>query len=143
MKLTCVVKEPNKEPQRCDFETDDVLATLQKAVDGYIELVRVGDDVFIVCNEDGLAYNLPDNCGFVGNIVFVQDVLGEDNEKDLGSLSEENVQKAIAWCNRYKTYAHPDRSGMPRIITGDEEIKKYRDALAEDGKSKLLEWESL
>lgn len=37
------------------------LASLQKLVDGYIESVRLFDNVCLICNEEGLIHDLPRN----------------------------------------------------------------------------------
>ena len=144
--LTVVVKEPGKTAEIRNIETKDVLKTCQQLVGGYVEQVGIGPGVNILCNEDGLAMKLPDNCGFVGTLVFVQDrlVIDEygDETYDWGSLSEENIHKAKAWCQRYEGAAHPNRSGKPRIISGKEAIS-YREQLTKIVHEKIAEWKSL
>ena len=51
------------------------LDQLQKAVEGYIEVVRIQGG-WIVCNEEGRLRKLPPNVaalGFVGNVVLCKD----------------------------------------------------------------------
>lgn len=47
-----------------DFEHIDIpntLEALQKEVEGYIEVVPIGDDAVIICNEEGRLLDLPFN----------------------------------------------------------------------------------
>ena len=64
--IMVVIKEPGKEPY-VDPLFDNTLEAFQKAVGGYIETVRIAEDLLIVCNEEGLINNLPFNtkvCGY-------------------------------------------------------------------------------
>lgn len=143
-KLKLVVKEPGKPAEVREVDATDVLGAMQLLVGGYVQAVPVGPGVTILVDEDGLAKNKSDNCGFVGTFVFVEDVLiSEDEGYDWGSLSDENVGKALRWCQRYGSAVHPDRSGGISIVFGAEEIKKHREELAVDAESKLMEWQAL
>ena len=67
-------------------EIDNELAALQKAVGGYIETVRVCEDLVLVCNEEGLMNDMPFNVR-IGNLqlfgpVFLCGVcFGDDGEE--------------------------------------------------------------
>ena len=149
MKLTVVVKEPNKPAARHTVQVkESVLDTVQKLVGGgknaYVEQIGIGPRVNILVDEDGLAKELPDNCGYVGNLVFVQDVFISDEEGyDWGSLDESNIRKVLAWCVKHAGEAHPNRDGMPRIITDPKQIEEHHRRLKADAQAKLVEWESL
>lgn len=144
MKMKLVIKEPNKPAKVCELSGNDTLAIAQKAVGGYVQSIAIGPEVSILVDEDGLSKNLPDNCGFVGTFVFVQEVLiSKEEGYDWGSLNEENVRKALAWCEKHSEEVHPDKSGSVIVITGDNNIKTYREQLASDAQSKLMEWQSL
>jgi hypothetical protein len=142
--MRVVVKHPNQPAVQEDVDVSDMLAAMQKLVGGYVQAVKVGPNVVVLCDEDGLAKNKPDNCGFVGSIVFVEEVLiSPDEGYEWGPLSDDNLRKAVVWCQRYGTTKHPDRSGSTQILFGDEAIKRHQEAVAQDMQSKMLEWQSL
>lgn len=72
-KIKCIIKHPEEPVGReCEIEND--LKTLQRIVDGYIETVSIGNNIVIICNEEGRLRDLPYNCdvihlGFVGTII--------------------------------------------------------------------------
>jgi len=80
--IRVVIKRPGEKPVSAVM--DNTLTAFQKAVEGYIETVSLGDGMVIVCNEEGrvkgLAPNIP---GFVGTLVFV----GFDGEDGFRTLS--------------------------------------------------------
>jgi Domain of unknown function (DUF3846) len=141
MKYMLVTKECGKLAEVWDLETDDLLATAQEFVGGDVECCMVGPDVVILCNEDGLASNLPNNCGFVGNIIFVQEIYDPLDGADWTSLSEENIRKALAWCQKHGNDVHP--GNHTEVIFGDAAIDRHRERAKADAQSKLLEWQSL
>jgi hypothetical protein len=149
MKLTVVVKEPNKSAVRRTVQVkESILDTVQKLVGGgknaYVEQVGIGPGVTILVDEDGLAKDLPDNCGYVGNLVFVQDVFISDEEGyDWGSLDENNVRKVLAWCVRHAKDVQPNKDRRPHIMTDPKQIEEHRRRLKADAQAKLVEWESL
>lgn len=49
--MKILYKEPGKAPEIREIEND--LKPMQELVGGYIEMVRLGDDILIVCNEMG------------------------------------------------------------------------------------------
>ena len=51
--------EPNEPPVVREIKNS--LKPMQKIVGGYIETVYIGDDVVLVCNEEGKLRNLPPN----------------------------------------------------------------------------------
>lgn len=60
-----------------DFESIDIpntLEALQKEVEGYIEVVPIGNDAVIICNEEGRLIGLPYNTQ-VGDYSFVGTIL--------------------------------------------------------------------
>jgi hypothetical protein len=144
LKLKLVVKEVNKPANVVEIEGTDPLVMMQQTVGGYVQPVGIGPGVTILMDEDGLAKGLGDNCGFVGTLVFVEEVLiSEEEGYDWGSLSEDNQRKALAWCAKHDRALHPDRSGKTQIIFGEEAIRQHRERAAADAQSKLMEWQSL
>src|SRR4051812_23362910 len=99
--MRVIVKHPDQPAVQEDVDASDMLGAMQKLVGGYVQAVKIGPDVVVLCDEDGLAKNKPDNCGFVGSIVFVEEVLiSPDEGYEWGSLSDDNVRKAVVWCQR-------------------------------------------
>ena len=136
-----VVKPPDMPPEIRMVETNDILTAIQGLVGGYIEEYRLTPDVIVLLDEDGIAKSLPQNCGFLGQFVFVQVVQDEEGEWDWGSLTEENARKAVAWCERHAQDVHYD--GGIRLITGDEAIAEYRAGLRDMRQSQQAEWDML
>lgn len=72
-KIKVIIKEPGKAPEIKTVAND--LGTLQSIVGGYIETVTLASDLVIICNEEGILWNLPYNLdigghSFVGTVVF-------------------------------------------------------------------------
>jgi hypothetical protein len=71
---------------------ENELHALQEVVDGYIEPVRIGNDLVILCNEEGILRSLPLNrivngCMLCGTFL----VVGEDGEEFV-SLTQEQMR---------------------------------------------------
>jgi hypothetical protein len=100
--LTVVAVEVGKEPEIKTVE--HTLEEMHKLVEGYIETVRVAEDILLIVNEEGMITDLPVNFhtlvidrGVVkpvhqihGNVFFVS-VSGED----FASLDKEQIQKVL------------------------------------------------
>ena len=85
--IRVVIKRPGEKPVSAVM--DNTLAAFQRAVEGYVEAVSLGDDVVILCNEEGRLKGLEPNIpGFVGPLVFV----GYDGQDNFTSLSMHNVE---------------------------------------------------
>lgn len=135
------------------------LKAYQKLVGGYVEMIHVTQDVKILCNEEGLLYNLPHNIErFVGTILFVGERdankglkdghsrLEEDADdmKEWCSLNEVQQRKALAWCKKYEGIPYkPPESTAFRIITDPAEMDAHRRQLRAEAQAKLREWENL
>lgn len=122
------------------------LEWMQKLVGGYIESVRMSEDVVAVINEEGRLphVNLPDNARYpnlAGPIVLCSPRMfeGEDGdppEPDLGPLSEEQLRRlegggrTSGWSTPYmeRTRTLPDEEifGRMRIFDPSEEPKFRR-----------------
>jgi hypothetical protein len=91
---------------RCDVgETpvieiiENELEPMQKIVGGYIEVLRVGDDILLICNEEGLLQQLPPNFRtqygmIVGNVIFV----GEKGT-EFASLTSKQIDDVMNYLN--------------------------------------------
>lgn len=85
--------EPGKEPFVTEIGND--LESLQKAVDGLIEVLYLEESVLIVCNEEGKCLGLDGNrCVDNGDIIagaFL--ICGGNDEGEMISLSDEQIEK--------------------------------------------------
>ena len=57
--MKALLFEPGKAP--ADLTMTDNLYTLQKLVDGYIEIINLDDSTVLICNEEGKIIGLPQN----------------------------------------------------------------------------------
>lgn len=81
MKIDAIIKRPNEMFGHKE-KIENTLEAMQRIVEGYIEVVNLGDGVLVVCNEEGLIRDMPLNCR-IGQIVLFGPVivLGEDGEE--------------------------------------------------------------
>lgn len=95
-------------------------------VGGFIQMVPIGPNVDIVCNEEGMFAGpdggpLPFNAaGYLGNILIVAS--GDDGEHR--DLTDEEQRKGLAYLERYKDLKH-DLSGEVQIIVGKDRVDKF------------------
>lgn len=71
-KIRVISKRPGCPPR--SVWISNTLENLQTAVGGYIESVKIGTDICVICNEDGRLKGLPYNCTICG-VDFVGDIL--------------------------------------------------------------------
>jgi len=95
--IKVLMVEPLKEPKAVTHKAD--LASLQKAVSigadyqGLIEIVTIDNGVCLLCNEEGKLIGLEGNRRIGNDIIAgVFYVVGENNDGDLISLTEEQMQ---------------------------------------------------
>lgn len=85
-KLRCIIKRPDEQYGHVTAISDS-LKNLQKTVEGHIETVPIGNNMVILCNEEGKILNLEKNfvMGFSGLITDVIRgtviVIGTDGDK--------------------------------------------------------------
>lgn len=95
-KLKVVVKKPQmakEEVQMIDHSNE----AIQSIVDGYYEAVthpELGRDIIILCNENGMALNLPDNIWFgryyiLGTVIFTT----ANEEGEFVDLTDEQIKR--------------------------------------------------
>lgn len=89
------IKALKKSPEDKTFRRVMVrndLKRMQDHVGGNIEAVRLGENLIVICNEEGRIKGLPYNCR-LGRIEFVGPILmvGEDGE-EFGDLSEDALR---------------------------------------------------
>lgn len=107
LKIVCV--EPNRPPFISEVDND--LKSLQRAVDGHMETVYMGDSTILICNEEGKVKGMDCNRR-VGDDVIAGSflIVGEDGE-DFRSLTDEEAQRYM------------ERFAQPEQIE-QEEVKK-------------------
>ena len=90
--MKVIVLRPHQ--KACIEEIDNDLASYQKLVGGYIEIIApFSDGVVLVCNEEGKMVPLPPNRRLGREIICGTFYLtGQDEEGDLTSLSAERVE---------------------------------------------------
>ena len=89
--LKIVYFEPNRPPFISEVGND--LKSLQRAVEGHMETVYMGDNTVLICNEEGKVKGMDCNRR-VGDDVIVGPffIVGEDGE-DFRSLTDEEAQR--------------------------------------------------
>ena len=92
--MKVIIKEVKKQPKVADIENE--LTVFQKLVGGYIEVVRLDDDILLICNEEGKIQGLQPNFSvgrdvIVGTAVFV----AFDGEEDFTSLSDNQIMSVM------------------------------------------------
>lgn len=100
--------EPHKEPQVIHIKNS--LESLQKEVDGYLEIVVLSPTAMMVFNEEGKIIGLEGNRRFnndviVGNII----IAGIDDNRDTCSLSDAELK---TYMERFK---QPDEISQEEI----------------------------
>lgn len=97
--MKAIIKEVGKEPKVIDI--DNTLEALQKAVGGYIEAVSVGNNVIMLCDEEGKLKGKPYNFDMgddkiVGNVLFTKD----GGKEDFTDLNENDVEMILHFFSR-------------------------------------------
>lgn len=92
--IKVIVKKPNQSAEAKEVEND--LKTFQNLVGGYIEVLPVGNNILLVCNEEGKLEELEPNFR-LGNDVIVGDAVfvADGNDGEFHSLSEGNIQRLL------------------------------------------------
>lgn len=93
--MRAIIKEVGRPPQIKDIE--NTLEALKSLVDGYIEVVRLEDNILLICNEEGKIQGLPPNFStgrdvIVGTAVFVS-FDGKEDFTDLDDWQIENLME--------------------------------------------------
>lgn len=102
------------EPAKVE-EIGDDLRSFQAFVGGDMELHGLGNDIAVVCNEDGLRLGLPQNgCGLLGPWFFTKN----DGQGDQMSLSDAEVEACLTYWATYRAVRHSG-SGRMEVTTYD------------------------
>ncbi len=149
-KLRWLVKEPAKSPEIQEFviDYDDAndlcskeLKLAQKLVCGYVEVCQIAPGVTMLLNEEGIMQKLPDNCGFLGTLVFVGTELDTEGEETWSSLDDENLRKCKVWLKTRENLKGNKQGGFSLIP--EDKVNDYFHELDEYKRAKEEEWDSL
>jgi hypothetical protein len=101
-KLIRILHVPISQPARV-LEIEDDSTVLRYLVGGYLEAHGLGGGIALMCNENGVALDLPQNgCGILGAFVFVKiDEAGES-----ASLTDEECAMVLAHVAAHRAIRH-------------------------------------
>lgn len=90
--MRIIYKEPGKEPRT--MIVPNTLKMLQDLVGGYIETLKIADNVVMIFNEEGKLLDLEPNffVGAIGDVILGPVVICEEDGEDFASLSDYNVE---------------------------------------------------
>lgn len=101
---------------------DPSLAAMQAFVGGYIELVYPGGDFVIVCNEDAVALDLPQNgWGILGPYFLCRN----RDDGELGSLTETEAHSLQAMVIALRGVRHAGARWMFQSFNSLEEMADF------------------
>ena len=89
-KIRVLVFEPQQEAKEMCIKND--LVQFQKIVGGYIELVRITNDVVMLCNEEFLIHDYQPNRIVNGVVIHGTFLLIGDVSPEFGSLSDDQIK---------------------------------------------------
>lgn len=101
------------EEPKVDWLAGD-LESMQAFVGGSIDMVAIVDGVDLVCNDEGVLLDLPENgCGIRGPYFFA----GTNEEGDTISLTDEQCQISLTYATVNRRVRHP--GGGPSVEVFD------------------------
>lgn len=126
------LKRPDQPVTTIICPEHDLLDNVQEIVGGFVEAVSLSEQCVVLCDEEGISKHLPANCGFLGNLLFV------GNTEDWASLTDEEVEKVKAWCDKHAKDVHPgDGFSLHQLdATHLEQMQQQRQHLQD-------EWDNL
>lgn len=93
--MNIIVKEPGKQAYHKSIE--GTLKEMQEIVGGYIETVRVGKLLLMVCNEEGKLRGLPHNFALGNDIICGTVFFCSMSGEDMIGLSLEHARAVRHW----------------------------------------------
>lgn len=95
-KIKVLIYTPG-EPTVMLKEIDNELATFQKIVGGYIECVKIGPDLYLICNEEGKIRGLDPNIFVNGDIIAGTCIIAADDVEndDFKSLTVDQMTQIV------------------------------------------------
>ena len=105
--MRVVYVEPNREPFEAEILPD--LEHLQKAVDGYIEAVYLGDGTIVVANEESKLRGMEGNRRIGQTIIAGPFFVCDEGGDDFCSLTDEEAARAMA------RFAEPEQISQAEV----------------------------
>jgi len=123
VKIRVVIVPPGEPARAADIE--NTLKAMQAVVGGYIELHGLGNDIAVVCNEDGVAEKLPENgCGMLGPYFFTK----HDQAGKSVSLTQGDVDACLAYLATYRGVRHGGSANIEiHGFDSFEEFEEFRE----------------
>jgi hypothetical protein len=90
-----VIKEPRKYAYVKEIKND--LKILQDIVGGYIEVISIGNDILMICNEEGKFLELPYNFSMPNDIIVGTVFFIGNDAPEFRSLTEEEIELILGW----------------------------------------------
>ena len=125
------------------FDGDISYEFMNSTVGGYVQMVPIGPEVEIVCNEEGMFAGpngapLPQNAaGFLGNIVIVAMDCDSGECRD---MTDEELRRGFAYLAAFANVEHPGNDGSLHRIMVVEEAERFMRAKTQ---GTLALWDSL
>lgn len=88
--LRIVIKKAGQNPEVKEIQ--GTLENLKEIVGGYIECIRIVDNILCVCNEDGKLMRLPPNFAFNGDIIVGDVFFCAGGEEEFESLNDDQIE---------------------------------------------------
>ena len=90
--MRVIYKEPGKEPRTMVIPNE--LKVLQDLVGGYIETLKIADNVVMIFNEEGKLLDLAPNffVGAIGDVILGPVIIAGEDGEEFASLSDHNVE---------------------------------------------------
>ena len=89
--MRIIYKEPGKEPRT--MIVPNTLKMLQDLVGGYIETLKIADNVVMIFNEEGKLLDLAPNffVGAIADVILGPVIIAGEDGDEFTSLSEDNI----------------------------------------------------
>jgi uncharacterized protein (DUF736 family) len=89
--MTIIIKNVGQQPEVAEIEND--LDEMQDIVGGYIETINLGEDIVLVCNEEGKLDNLPFNFPLQGDFIVGNAFFTKANDEgDFVDLNKKDIE---------------------------------------------------
>lgn len=96
--MKVVIKNVNERPKVAEIGND--LESMHEIVGGYIESVYIGNNIFMICNEEGKLFDLKPNFVLDGDVVVGNVFFAQADGAEFTDLSDENITIIM---NKFKT----------------------------------------
>lgn len=93
--MKVIIKEVGESPRIEEIE--NTLEALKSLVNGYIEAVRIDNEIILICNEEGKLQGLPPNFRIGNDVIVGTAVFVSHNGKgDFASLNDWHIEDVMS-----------------------------------------------